>query len=153
VPISASSIVSHPVVRSTRFRLPPFSAFLVRAAVFVVLLEGIVDGERKARVHLLAQGGERLPEPALEVLLGLLFFAAEPLGRRGEFLSLRDQQRAEQIRIQIPDGAAEPDVEKVRERGVADVVVVGRIGGDQEVFDAVGAGGGVDLAGRAAGNT
>src|SRR5207249_1549472 len=58
---------------------------LVRAAFLVVLLERVIDGERKPRIHLLAQRGERLAESTLEVFLRLLLVAVETLGRRDQF--------------------------------------------------------------------
>jgi hypothetical protein len=68
------------------------------------------------------------------VLLGLAPVAAEALGRGHQLRLLGHQDRAEEVGIEVANGAPQPHVEEVREGGVADVVVVGRVGGDEEAL-------------------
>ncbi|GIX27880.1 MAG: hypothetical protein KatS3mg123_1761 [Burkholderiales bacterium] len=150
VSMRAVSIVSQPVVRSTRSPFPlPLALLLVGAALHVVLLEGVVDGQGKARVHLLPQDRERPAEALLEVLLGLALVAIEPLGGGHQLRLLGHQDRAEELGVEVADGAPQPHVEEVREGRVADVVVVGRVGGDEDVLQAIPGARGVDGAGLA----
>jgi hypothetical protein len=69
--------------------VPVAAFFFVGAALLVVLLEGVIDREGKARVHLLPQHGEGPPEARLEVLLGLALVAVEALGAATSSGSLR----------------------------------------------------------------
>ena len=71
----------------------------------------------------------RLFIPARKKVFRLLLVPM-PVWGRDQFLGLRHGQRGEEVGEDEPQRAAEPDVEEVREICVADVVVVGRIGGD-----------------------
>jgi hypothetical protein len=93
------------------------------------LLEGVVDRDRKGRVRLFGEAVHRLRHAVQEELLGL-FLAAVAVGRGDQFLGLGHGQRGEEVGKDGLERAAQPDVEEVREVGVADVVVVGRVGGD-----------------------
>jgi hypothetical protein len=99
-------------------------------ALALGLLEGVVDGDREGRVRLLGQAVHRLRHAVEEERLGLLL-AAVAVGRGDQFLGLGHGQRGEEVGEDGPQRAAQPDVEEVREVGVADVVVVGRVGGDE----------------------
>jgi len=65
---------------------------------------------------------------------------------RDELFGLRGEDGLEEVWVDAPEGAAEPDVKEVREVGVADVVVVGRVGRDERCSHAVHGDGGVKLA-------
>ena len=54
-----------------------------------------------------------------------LFLAAMPIGRSDQFLGLWHRERGEEIREERLQRAPQPDVEEVRQIGVADIVVVG----------------------------
>ena len=101
-------------------------------AVALGLLEGVVDGDREGRVRLLGEAVHRLRHAVEEERLGLLL-AAVAVGRGDQFLGLGHGERGEEVGEDGLQRAAQPDVEEVREVGVADVVVVGRIGGDDLV--------------------
>ena len=64
--------------------------------------------------------------------LGLLL-AAVAVRRGNQFLGLGTAQSGEEIGKDWLQRTAQPDVEEVRQVGVADVVVVGRIGGNKFV--------------------
>ena len=98
-------------------------------AVALGLLEGVVDGDREGRVRLLGEAVHRLRHAVEEEGLRLLL-AAVAVGRGDQFLGLGHGERGEEVGEDGPQRAAQPDVEEVRQVGVADVVVVGRIGGD-----------------------
>jgi hypothetical protein len=70
---------------------------------------------------------ESLLKTFLEEPPGLLSIAAEAIRAGNELLRLRREDCAKQVRVYGGGTPAEPDVEEVREIGVADVVVVGRI--------------------------
>ena len=65
----------------------------------------------------------------------LVLAAAVPHCVRHRLLLLRRPLRGEVLRMEMPDGALEPDVEEVRDVGVGHVVVVGRIGDDGVEMD------------------
>ena len=81
---------------------------------------------------LLSEAVHRLRHAVQEEGLGLLL-AAMAVGRSDQLLSLGHGERGEQIGEDGPQRAAQPDIEEVRQVGVADVVVVGRVGGDDLV--------------------
>ena len=66
--------------------------------------------------------------PRLKELLRLLLVATESVRGGHQFLCLGCQEGAEEGRVDPRERVAEPDVEEVGEVGVADVVVVGRVG-------------------------
>ena len=101
-------------------------------AVALRLLEGVVDGDREGWVRLLGEAVHRLRHAVEEECLGLLL-AAVAIGRGDQFLGLRHGERGEEVGEDRLQRAAQPDVEEVRQVGVADVVVVGRVGGDNAV--------------------
>ena len=101
-------------------------------AIALGLLEGVVDGDRKGRVRLLGEAVHRLRHAVEEERLGLLL-AAVAVGRGDQLLGLGHGERGEEVGEDGLQRAAQPDVEEVRQIGVADVVVVGWIGGDDLV--------------------
>ena len=107
------------------------SAFV---AVALGLLEGVVDGDREGRVRLLGEAVHRLRHAVEEECLRLLL-AAVTVGRSDQLLGLGYGERGEEVGEDGLQRAAQPDVEEVGEVGVADVVVVGRVGGDDLVID------------------
>ena len=113
--ITASRNVSQPVLEDPRvpFRLR--------------LLEGVVDGDREGRVRLFHETAHRLSHAVEEEGLGGVLTSVA-VGRSHQFFGLRHGQRREQVREHRLQGAAQPDIEEVRQIGVADVVVVGRVG-------------------------
>ena len=115
--ITASRNVSQPVLAV------PSSLVALR------LLEGVVDGDREGRVRLLGEAVHRLRHAVEEERLGLLL-AAVAVWRRDQLLGLGHGERGEEVGKDRPQRAAQPDVEEVRQIGVADVVVVGRISRD-----------------------
>ena len=116
--ITASRKVSQPVLA-----VPPLIAFGLR------LLEGVVDGDREGRVRLLGEPVHGLRHAVEKEGLRFLL-AAVAIGRGDQFLGLGHGERSEEIRENRLQRAAQPDVEEVRQVGVADVVVVGRVSGN-----------------------
>ena len=80
-------------------------------------------------MRLLGQAVHRLRHAIEEERLGLLL-AAMAIGRSHQLLGLGHSQRGEEVREDGLQRAAQPDVEEVRKVGVANVVVVGRVGRD-----------------------
>ena len=99
-------------------------------AIALRLLEGVVDGDWEGRVRLLGKAVHRLRH-AVEKERLCLFLAAVAVGRSDQLLGLWHGQRGEEVGEDRLQRAAQPDVEEVREIGIADVVVVGWIGGDK----------------------
>ena len=93
------------------------------------LLEGVVDGDREGRVRLLGEAVHRLRHAVEKERLRLLL-AAVAIGRGDQLLGLGHGERGEEVGEDRLQRAAQPDVEEVRQVGVADVVVVGRVGGN-----------------------
>ena len=96
------------------------------------LLEGVIDGDREGWVRLLGEAMHRLRHAVEEERLRLLL-AAVAVGRGHQLLGLGHGERGEEVGEDRLQRAAQPDVEKVRQVCVADVVVVGRVGGDDFV--------------------
>ncbi|MNP34495.1 hypothetical protein D3C76_1277840 [compost metagenome] len=96
------------------------------------MLESIVDGHRKGWMGLLGEVmhgcGHTVKEERLRLVL-----ATMSVRGGDQLLSLRYCQGGIQIRENRPQYTAQPDIEKVREIGVADIVVVGWICGDKFV--------------------
>lgn len=44
-----------------------------------------------------------------------------------QFLSLRNDQRAEEVRKHMPQGTTQPNVKKVRQVSIGDIIVIRRI--------------------------
>ena len=82
----------------------------------------------KGRVRLLGEPVHRLRHAVEEERLRLLL-AAVAVGRGHQFLGLGHGERGEEVGEDGLQRAAQPDVKEVRQVGVADVVVVGRVGG------------------------
>ena len=101
-------------------------------AIALRLLEGVVDGDRKGRVRLLGEAVHRLRHAVKEERLRLLL-AAVAIRRGNQFFGLGHGERGEEVGEDGLQRAAQPDIEEVRQVGVADVVVVGRIGGNDAV--------------------
>ena len=102
--------------------------------VGVGLLERVVDGDREVGERGLASAREHAPEAVLEERLrAVLAVVAVRVG--DELLGLRHEHRAQQVGVHAAQRAAQPDVEEVGEVGVADVVVVGRVRGDEPRID------------------
>ena len=78
-------------------------------------------------MRLLGEAVHRLRHAVEEERLRLLL-AAVAVRRGDQFLGLGHGERREEVGKDWPQRAAQPDVEEVRQVGVADVVVVGRIG-------------------------
>jgi hypothetical protein len=114
-----------------------FPASAVGAAVFfgVALLEGVVDGDRKGRVRLRARLCMAAVMPSRKNTSACLL-AAVAVGRGNQFFGLGHGQRGVQLGEDRPQAAAQPDVEEVGQVGVADVVVVRRVGGNDLVLAA-----------------
>jgi len=83
-------------------------------------------------VRLLGEPVHRLRHAVEEEGFRLLL-AAVAVGRGDQLLGLGDGERGEEIGEDGPQRATQPDVEEVRKVGVADVVVVGRVGGDERI--------------------
>ena len=80
-------------------------------------------------MRLLGEAVHRLRHAVEEERLRLLL-AAVAVGRGHQLLGLGHGERGEEVGEDGLQRAAQPDVEEVRQVGVADVVVVGRVGGD-----------------------
>ena len=70
------------------------------------------------------------------------------IGRRHQFLGLGRLEAPEQVRPDAAQRTPQPDVEEVRQVGIADVVVIGRVGADRDRTDGIAVGRGVDLIDR-----
>ena len=93
------------------------------------LLESVVDGDRERRMCLLGEAVHGLRHAAQEEGLGLLL-AALAIRRGNEFLCFGHGQCGKEVGEDGSQRAPQPDVEEVRQVGVADVVVVRRVRGD-----------------------
>ena len=94
--------------------------------------------------------GKRLAHACHEESLGGILSAVTVRGSH-QLLVLRHQHTAEELRPDVPQRPAQPDIEEIREIGIADVVVVGRIGGNYGSFQGTCSTGSVllnDLRGR-----
>src|SRR5262245_32333247 len=91
------------------------------------LLKGIEERQWVPRILRLAHSFECIAKSLFEKLLRSRAVPVEPIRGCDEFLRLRRQQRAEKIGINRVQRPAEPEVEEIREVGVADVVVVRRV--------------------------
>jgi hypothetical protein len=89
------------------------SAVGLAVGLLVVLLEGVVDRQRKAGIHCEAEGGEGPAKTSLKVLLGLLLVAVESTRRSSQFSHLWYEDCAEKLGIEIADSAPQPDVHKI----------------------------------------
>ena len=116
---SDSSIASHPVA----FRP------LRRDGL---LLEGIHDENREFGCRSSFQRGERLSEAVDERDLGGVLVVAMPAWGCDQLLSLWSDQGGEQLWINLPKSATDPDVEVVAQVRVVDVVEVGRVSRNQD---------------------
>src|SRR4051812_16328068 len=74
----------------------------------------------------------RLRHAAEEKLLSLLL-ATMTVGCSDKFINLRDRYRGEQLWEYRAERPPQPHIEEVRQVGVADVVIVRRIGGEIRV--------------------
>ena len=93
----------------------------------------------------LAQALESLSQSVLEEPLGRPAVAVEAVWRGDELLPLWGQHGREDLRMNVAQRAAEPDIEEVRQIRVADVVVVRRVGADERVVVWADGSGGVEL--------
>ena len=91
------------------------------------LLKRVVDRDRKGRMRMFGEPMHRLRHTVEEECLRLLL-AAVTVGRGDQFLGFGHGQCSEEVREDGLQGAAQPDVEEIRQVGVADVVVVRRVG-------------------------
>ena len=89
-------------------------------------LEGVEDRCRESRIGVLGGLGEHLLHAGLEVLVGGLLGARSVLVGN-EFISLWREERCTLVRPDAPEVPTKPDIEEVRQVGVGDVVVVGRV--------------------------
>ena len=112
----------------------PASAGCAFVALGLRLLEGVVDGDWKSWVRLLGETVHRLRHAIEEEGLRLLL-AAMAVRRGDQFLGLGHGERGEEIGKDRLQRAAQPDIEEIRKVSVADVVVVGRISGNDLVRD------------------
>ena len=79
------------------------------------------------------------------MFLGLLLVAVEAFWRCCQLRRFRYQDGFEEVWIQFANGPSEPYVEKVGERGIANIVVVGRVGADEKAAGVVPGTGGIYL--------
>ena len=98
----------------------------VPAAFCFSLLEGVIDRDWEARVGLRSDAGHRLGHPLEEKVFCSL---TSPMAMRSgdKLIGFRNCQRGKQRREYPFERSTQPDVEKVRQVRVADVVVVRRI--------------------------
>ena len=96
------------------------------------LLEGVVDGDGEGRVRLLSETLHGQGHPLEKECLGF-FLASVAIGRSHQLLGFRHGERGEKVGKNRSQGTAQPDIEEVGQIGVADVVVIGRVGGYQLV--------------------
>ena len=109
--------------------------FFTRA--FVGLLEGVIDGEGKTRVHLATQSSKGSAEAGFKMLLGLFLVAREAFRRGGQFRRFGHKNSIEKLWVEFADGAPQPDIKEIGERGIADIIVVWRICADQNAMHVV----------------
>ena len=107
----------------------PAGAGCALVAFALGLLEGVVDGDREGRMRLLGESVHRLRHAVEEERLRLLL-AAVAIGDGDQFLGLGHGERGEEVREDRLQRAAQPDVEEVRQVGIADIVVVRWVGGN-----------------------
>jgi hypothetical protein len=91
-----------------------------------LLLEGVVDGDREGRMGLNRQVVQRACHALQKESLGGLF-AAVAVGCGDQLLRFGRGQGGVEVGEDRSERATQPDVEEVRQVGVADVVVVRRI--------------------------
>ena len=85
-----------------------------------------------AGMRLLGEVVHRLRHAVQEERFGLLL-AAVPIGSGDQFFGFGHSNRREKVGKDRTQESTQPDVEEIGQIGVADVVVVGRIGGDDLV--------------------
>ena len=105
-----------------------FSLFSLLFPHFL-LLESVVDGDRKGGVGLHGQVVQRAGHAFHEEALGGLF-AAVTVGGGDQLFRLRRSDGGVEVGKDRSERAAQPDVEEVGQVGVADVVVVGWVSGN-----------------------
>ena len=93
------------------------------------LFEGVVDGDWKSWVCLLGEPVHRLRHAIEEERLGFLF-ATMAVWSGDKFLGLGHSDRREEIRKYGLQRTPQPNIEEIRQVGIADVVVVRRVGRD-----------------------
>ena len=109
--------------------MPPCGRLPIRAVV--LLLVGVVHGHRHVRVGAVAYPVEDGVEAVYEKLGGILL-PVVAVGVRHELLGLRREHGGDHRGVDALEAAPQPHVEEVGEVGVADIVVVGRVGGHHE---------------------
>ena len=82
-------------------------------------------------MRLLSEPLHRLCHPIHEECLCFILTAVA-VARGNQFIGLGRGECGKQVGEYRAQRTAQPDVEEVREIGVADVVVVGRVGGDDQ---------------------
>ncbi len=78
--------------------------------------------------------------------LGFLLVTVEAFRCCCQLRGFRYQDGFEEVWIQFANGPSEPNIEEVGERGITNIVVVGRIGADQKSAGVVPCTGRIDLA-------
>ena len=109
--------------------MPPGGSLPIFAVV--LLLVGVVHGHRHVRVGAPAYPVEDRVEAVDEELGGVLL-SIVAVGVRHELLGLGREHGGDHRGVDSLQAAPQPHVEEVGEVGVADIVVVGRVGGHHE---------------------
>ena len=128
VPVMAKPALNHRIEKG----FPAGAGGAVQSLSALGLLEGVVDGDREGWMRLLGEAVHRLCHAVKKERLRLLL-AAVAVGRGDQFLGLGHGERGEEIGEDGLQRTAQPDVEEVRQIGIADVVVVGRVSRDKFV--------------------
>ena len=97
--------------------------------VCLALLEGVVNGDGDVLAGVLIELTAGAEHAVLEEIARLFHAAVEAVGRGDQLLRLGHEHGAEEFGIGAFQRLPHPDVEKVGEVGIADVVVIGRVGG------------------------
>ena len=80
-------------------------------------------------MRLLSETLHGLGHPVEKECLGFLL-ASVTIGRGHQLFGFRHGERGEEVGENRSQGTAQPDIEEVRQIGIADVVVIGRVSGD-----------------------
>ena len=101
--------------------------------VCVALLVGVVDGYRNVLPGILVNLLAGVQHSVLKEIPCLFSAALKAVGGRHKFLCLGHQHGAEQLGIGVFQGLPHPDIEEIGQISIADIVIIGRVGGDHNV--------------------
>lgn len=101
--------------------------------VRVALLVGVVDGYRNIFPGVLVNLLTGVQHSVLKEIPRLFSAALKAVGGRHQFFRLGHQHGAEQLGVGVFQRLPHPDIEEIGQVCIADVVIIGRVGGDHYV--------------------